>query len=184
MLFSLEEDLWDHGETDGYAEHITSKPLPDTPRHSILMTVGFGDHQVTNWASEIEARTIGAQLREPVLDPGRYPGPTPYWGIQRIRSFPFNGPAAMVVGDLGPLRACPNDGVTVCSGAFAGTPPLPLENVANTAGVDPHGPDWATTTEGEAAIGQWLQPHGFLPAVCDGHPCYMAGYNGPSSTGG
>jgi hypothetical protein len=41
MLFSLEEDLWDHGETDGYAEHITSKPLPDTPRHSILMTVGF-----------------------------------------------------------------------------------------------------------------------------------------------
>jgi hypothetical protein len=181
MLFSLEEDLWDHGETDGYAEHITSDPLPDTPRHSILMTVGFGDHQVTNWASEIEARTIGAQLREPVLDPGRYPGPTPYWGIPRIRSFPFNGPAAMVVGDLGPLRACPNDGVTVCAGAFAGTPPPPLENVANTAGVDPHGPDWATTTEGEAAIGQWLQPHGFLPAVCDDHPCYMAGYNGPGS---
>jgi hypothetical protein len=72
------QDLWDHGETDGYAEHLTSNPLPDTPRHSILMTVGFGDHQVTNWASEIEARTIGAQLREPVLDPGRYPGPTPY----------------------------------------------------------------------------------------------------------
>jgi hypothetical protein len=179
MLFSFEQDLWDHGETDGYAEHLTSDPLPDTPRHSILMTVGFGDHQVTNWASEIEARTIGAQLREPVLDPGRYPGPTPYWGIPRIRSFPFTGRAAMVVGDLGPLRPCPNDGVTVCEGSQAGTPPPPLDNVANTEGVDPHGPDWATTSDGEAAIGQWLAPHGSLHAVCDGHPCYMAGWNGP-----
>jgi hypothetical protein len=179
MLYSFEQDLWDHGDTDGYAEHITSNPLPDTPAHSVLMTVGFGDHQVTNWASEIEARTIGAQLREPVLDPGRYPGPTPYWGIPRIQSFPFTGAAAIVVGDLGPLRPCPNDGVTVCAGGQAGTPPPPLENVANTAGVDPHGPDWATTTEGEAAIGQWLQPNGSLPAVCDDHPCYMAGWTGP-----
>jgi hypothetical protein len=179
MLFSFEQDLWDRGETDGYAEHITTNPLPGTPAHSILMTVGFGDHQVTNWASEIEARTIGAQLREPVLDPGRYPSPTPYWGIPRIQSFPFTGPAAMVVGDLGPLRPCPNDGVTVCTNGQAGTTPPPLENVANTAGVDPHGPDWATTSEGEAAIGQWLQPQGFLPAVCDDHPCYMAGWTGP-----
>jgi hypothetical protein len=106
MLFSFEQDLWDHGETDGCAEHITSNPLPDTPRHSILMTVGFGDHQVTNWAREIEARTIGAQLRTPALDPGRYPGPFPYWGIPTIRSFPFTGSAATVVGDLGPLRPC------------------------------------------------------------------------------
>lgn len=108
-----------HGETDGYAEHLTRDPLPGTPRHSILMTVSFGDHQVTNWASEIEARTIGARLRAPVLDPGRYPGPTPYWGIRRIRSSPSTGRAAMVVGDLGPLRPCPNDGFTVCEGSHA-----------------------------------------------------------------
>jgi hypothetical protein len=85
----------------------------------------------------------------------------------------------MVVGDLGPLRPCPNDDVTVCEGSQAGTPPPPLDNVANTEGVDPHGPDWATTSDGEAAIGQWLAPHGLLHAVCDGHPCYMAGWNGP-----
>jgi hypothetical protein len=179
LLFSFIQNLWDHGETDGYAEHLTSDPLPGTPRHSILMTVGFGDHQVTNWASEIEARTIGARLREPALDPGRYPGPTPYWGIPRIQSFPFTGSAAMVVGDLGPVRPCPNDGVTVCEGSLAGTPPPPLDNIANTQGVDPHGPDWASFPEGEAAIGEWLRPHGSLPAVCDGHPCYMAGWNGP-----
>ena len=122
---------------------------------------------------------MGARLREPLLDPGRYPGPTPYWGIPRIGSFPFTGHAAMVVGDLGPLRPCPNDGVTVCEGSLAGTPPPPLDNNANTQGVDPHGPDWAQSPEGEAAIGQWLQPDGFLPPVCDDHPCHMAGWNGP-----
>jgi hypothetical protein len=79
----------------------------------------------------------------------------------------------------GPLRPCPDDGVTACEGALAGTPPPPIDNNANTLGVDPHGPDWAQSPEGEAAIGQWLQPDGFLPAVCDGHPCCMAGWNGP-----
>lgn len=179
LLFSFIQNEWDHGETDGYAEHMTGNPLPGTPRHSVMMTVSFGDHQVTNWASEIEARTIGARLRQPVLDPGRYPGPAPYWGIPAIGSFPFTGPAALVVGDLGPLRPCPNDGVTVCNGSVAGTPPPPLDNIPNTQGVDPHGPDWAASPEGEAAIAQWLAPDGFLPAVCGSHPCYMAGWTGP-----
>jgi hypothetical protein len=179
LLYSFIQNLWDHGEMDGYAEHVTRDPLPGTPRHAVLMTVAFGDHQVTNWASEVEARTIGASLREPALDAGRYPGPTPYWGLARIGSFPFDGPAAMVVGDLGPLRPCPNDGVTACEGSEAGTPPPPLDNNPNTEGVDPHGPDWAQSPEGEAAIGQWLRPDGFLPAVCDDHPCYMAGWTGP-----
>ena len=179
LLFPFIQNLWDHGETDGFAEHITSDPLPGTPVHSVLMTVAFGDHQVTNWASEIEARTIGALLRRPVLDPGRYPGPRPYWRIARISSFPFTGRAAMVVGDLGPLRPCPNDGTTSCSGSQAGTTPPPTDNNANTAGVDPHGPDWASFPEGEFAIGKWLRPNGFLPAVCGSHPCYMAGWTGP-----
>jgi hypothetical protein len=180
LLYSFIQNLWDQGEMDGYAEHVTSHPLPGTPRHSVLMTVAFGDHQVTNWASEIEARTIGARLRKPVLDSGRYPGRRPYWDIPRIGSFPFTGRAAMIVGDLGPLRPCPNDGVTACEGSQAGTPPPPRDNNANTKGVDPHGPDWASFPEGEAAIGAWLRPAGRLPAVCGGHPCYMAGWNGPS----
>jgi len=180
LLYSFIQNLWDHGEADGYAEHMTTDPLPDTPRHSVLMTVSFGDHQVTNWASEVEARTIGARLREPVLDPGRYPGPTPYWRIPRIRAYPYKGPAAMVVGDVGPLRPCPNDGVTVCSGSLAGTPPPPLDNNANLEGVDPHGPDWAQwSPEGNATIAQWLSVKGQLPAVCGQHPSYTAGWTGP-----
>jgi hypothetical protein len=180
LLYSFIQNLWDHGEADGYAEHMTTSPLPDTPRHSVLMTVSFGDHQVTNWASEVEARTIGARLREPVLDPGRYPGPVPYWGISRISRYPYKGPAAMIVGDVGPLRPCPNDGVTVCSGSLAGTPPPPLDNNPNLEGVDPHGPDWAQwSPEGNATIAQWLNVKGALPAVCGDHPCYTAGWTGP-----
>jgi hypothetical protein len=179
LLYSFIQNVWDHGEADGYAEHMTTHPLPDTPRHSVLMTVAFGDHQVTNWASEVEARTIGARIREPVLDPGRYPGPVPYWKIPPIGRYPYTGPAAMVVGDLGPLRPCPNDGVTACSGSLAGTPPPPLDNNANIEGVDPHGPDWAQSPEGIATIAQWLRVKGELPAVCGTHPCYMAGWAGP-----
>jgi hypothetical protein len=178
LLYSFIQNLWDHGESDGYAEHMTTSPLPDTPAHSVFMTVSFGDHQVTNWASEVEMRTIGALIREPVLDPGRYPGPTPYWDVPPIPSFPYSGPAAVLIGDLGPLRPCPNDGVTACSGGFAGTPPPPLDNNANIKGVDPHGPDWAQT-EGEATIAAWLSPDGALPAVCGTSPCYMAGWTGP-----
>jgi hypothetical protein len=179
LLYSFIQSLWDRGEMDGYAGHVTRDPLPGTPRHSVLMTIAVGDHQVTNWASEVEARTIGAHVRAPTVDPGRYPGPVPYWGIRRSHSFPFRGRAAMVVGDLGPLRPCPHDGVTPCEGAFAGTPPPPLDNNANTEGVDPHGPDWAQSPPGEAAIGHWLRPNGFLPSICNGHPCYMAGWHGP-----
>jgi hypothetical protein len=179
LLYSFIQNVWDHGEADGYAAHMTTNPLPNTPSHAVLMTVAFGDHQVTNWASEVEARTIGALIREPALDPGRYPGPNPYWGISPISAYPYTGPAAMVVGDLGPLRPCPNDGVTACSGSLAGTPPPPLDNNANTAGVDPHGPDWAESPEGVATIAHWLSPGGALPAVCGTRPCYMAGWTGP-----
>jgi hypothetical protein len=178
FLYSFIQDLWDQGETDGYAEHMTTHPLPGTPSHRVLMTVAFGDHQVTNWASEIEARTIGARIRSPILYPGRYPGPHPWWRVPRITSFPYTGRAAVIVGDLGPLRPCPNDGVTSCEGSKAGTPPPPRENNANTQGVDPHGPDWASFPEGEAEIGAWLRPHGSLRATCGRHPCYMAGWTG------
>jgi hypothetical protein len=180
FLFSFIQDLWDQGEADGYAQHMTTDPLPGTPPHQVLMTVAFGDHQVTNWASEVEARTIGASIRTPILDPGRYPGPNPWWGVPAITTWPYTGSAAVIVGDLGPLRPCPNDGgVTSCSGNLAGTTPPPTENNPNTAGVDPHGPDWAQFPEGEAEIGAWLQPDGSLQPTCGDHPCYMAGWTGP-----
>ena len=62
--------LWDRGEANGYAQHMTTDPLPDTPRHKVLMHVAFGDHQVSDTTAEVEARTIGARAYQPALDAG------------------------------------------------------------------------------------------------------------------
>ena len=49
---------------------MTTHPLPDTPSHTVLMDIAYGDFQVSMWAAAAEARTIGASAYEPALDPG------------------------------------------------------------------------------------------------------------------
>ena len=73
LMFAVIQLLWDRGEADGYAQHITSDPLPNTPAHTVLMHVAFGDHQVSDTTAEVEARTIGARGYQPPLDAGRSP---------------------------------------------------------------------------------------------------------------
>ena len=53
--------------------------------------MAFGDHQVSNWTTAVEARTVGAQIRTPVLDPGRSIEEIPYYGIPPVQSWPFDG---------------------------------------------------------------------------------------------
>ena len=91
--------LWDRGEANGYAHHITTDPLPNTPRHTVLMHVAFGDHQVSDTAAEVEARTIGARAYQPALLAGRSPWPRLQM-IPSIGSFPFGG-SAIVFWDTG-----------------------------------------------------------------------------------
>jgi hypothetical protein len=178
LALSLIQTLWDRAEADGYAEHIVGGPYPNTPSHVVLMTEAFGDHQVTNWATEVEARTLGVAMRTPQLDPGRVPASwNMFWGIPAIPSYPYSG-SAIMIGDVGPLRPCAPP-ATSCSGAFAGTNPPPTDEVANEAGVDPHGPDWSEQADGIAAIGAWLRPGGTFGPVCGTTPCYLAGYTGP-----
>ena len=38
LLLSLIQLLWDRGEANGYAHHMTSDPLPGTPAHDVLCT--------------------------------------------------------------------------------------------------------------------------------------------------
>lgn len=118
LVFSLVQMLWDRAEADGYAHHVTTAPLPDTPVHRVLLHVAFGDHQVANVSSDVEARTIGLSIRGPPLARGRSLDREPYWAVPPIRSFPFAG-SAMVVWD-------------------SGTPPPPTSNTPPTEGVDPH----------------------------------------------
>lgn len=171
IILSLIQILWDRAESNGYAHHMTTDPYPDTPPHEVLLNVAFGDHQVTNWATDVMARTVGAALREPALDPGRHPaGEQAYWGIDRIGVWPWTG-SAMVVGDVGPLRTE--------DGEVKGTTPPPLANVPNDEGVDPHGPDGSETDWGKAMIGEFLSPFGAITDHCGIRPCYLDGWQGP-----
>jgi hypothetical protein len=72
LVMALLQMLWDRAEADGYAQHMTSDPYPNTPSHQVLMHVAFGDFQVTNFAAEVEARTIGARVLDTALMPGRH----------------------------------------------------------------------------------------------------------------
>jgi hypothetical protein len=170
FLLSLVQLLWDRAESNGYAHHMTADTYPNTPSHEVLMQVAYGDHQVTNWASAVMARTIGARLRAPVLDKGRSNEVEPFWGLKHLRQPTYRGEAVMSLWDVGPLRTV--------DGRVKGTPPPPAEEVPNTEGVDPHGPDASEGPVGQAQIGAWLNGRGFVD-VCGNAPCYLDGWTGP-----
>ncbi|WP_244295526.1 hypothetical protein [Micromonospora orduensis] len=107
LILALLQMLWDRSEANGYAQHMTDRPLPNTPAHQVLMHVAFGDHQVSPAAAEVQARTIGARLHTPALADGWSPDVRPYWGIAPIRSYPYTG-SAMVVWNSGAAYAPPS----------------------------------------------------------------------------
>lgn len=160
FIFSLVQMLWDRGETNGYAHHLTHDPLPNTPTHEVLMQVAFGDHQVTHWSADVEARTIGASIHTPTLAPGRSEDTTPYFGIPAIKGYPFYG-SAMVVWDTGPFDAAMN----------VGTPPPPVGNEAPRDGVDPHGKP-RTQPGARLQISEFLRSTGKVVDGCAGAPCF------------
>ncbi len=151
--------LWDRGEANGYANHLTDDPLPDTPPHKVLMHIAFGDHQVSQDVANIEARTIGARIHTPAIAPGRLPGfVEPYWGIEPIPSDPYDG-SAIVVWD-------------------SGSPAPPTVNLAPspTEGRDPHG-DPRADPEARRQKSEFLRTNGAVVDVCDGQPCTAAPAN-------
>ncbi len=53
------QELWTSGEPSGYATHVSDDRLPGSgPAPNVLMTMAFLDHQVSNQATEISARTL------------------------------------------------------------------------------------------------------------------------------
>jgi hypothetical protein len=160
--------LWDRGEANGYAHHMTGDPLPDTPRHNVLMHVAFGDHQVSDTTAEVEARTIGARAYRPALDAGRSPWPRLQM-IPSIGSFPFSG-SAIVFWDPGPVRTVGAD--------TEGTSAPPQTNTPNRTGDDPHENPRATPSA-QSQKSEFLKVGGRMVDVCGGKPCYAAPYIGP-----
>jgi hypothetical protein len=150
LMLAVIQLLWDRGEADGYAQHITTDALPNTPPHTVLMHVAFGDHQVSDTTAEVEARTIGARGYQPVLDPGRSPWQR-FQLIPPIGHFPFSG-SAIVMWD-------------------AGTPAPPITNTPNRGGADPHSRP-RSTPAARVQKSEFLKIDGRVVDVCGGAPCH------------
>jgi hypothetical protein len=147
---ALIQMLWDRGEANGYAAHMTDDPLPNTPAHRVLMHVAFGDHQVAPVAAEVEARTVGARIHAPAVTPGRSPDKVPYWGIPTFGAS-YDG-SAMIVWD-------------------SGSPVPPLTNTPPTTGRDPHS-DPRGNADARRQKATFLTT-GTVVDVCAGGPCVI-----------
>jgi hypothetical protein len=163
LILDLIQQLWDRGEADGYAQHMTSDPLPGTPSHQVLLQVAYGDHQVSMYAAAVEARTIGAFASEPALDlsTNRARDRNLLFGIPAIPSYPFHG-SAIVIWDSGPGRV----------------QPPPLANVApmnSTSNNDPH-EDVRSTPAARVQKSAFLMPGGGVADVCGHKPCRTSVY--------
>ncbi len=167
LIFSLLSNLWDRGEANGYARHMTSRPLPNTPPHEVLFHVALGDHQVAPVTAEVAARTVGARVWDR-LDPGRSADRVPFYGIPRLDAFPYAG-SALVVFDAGPVTAANPQG----------TPVPPTANVPPSAGQDPHEFP-RRTQEARDMKDQFLRIGGRLETPpCGGGVCRSNGWTGP-----
>ncbi|MEA2367456.1 MAG: hypothetical protein QOH38_174, partial [Thermoleophilaceae bacterium] len=163
LILSLMQLLWDRGEADGYALHMTDDPYPNTPAHHILLHGGIGDHQVAQVAAETEARTIGAHAHFPYAAPGRdLDKNNPIFGVPPIESFPFDG-SAIVEWDIGAPRTI--------DGKKVGTPPPPNENVPPSREFqDPHEYP-RRQPAGREQKNAFLSPGGRVIDVCGVGPC-------------
>jgi hypothetical protein len=150
--FDVMQMLWDRGEADGYAEQMTGG-LPGTPSHQVLLEEAFGDHQVTNIATENEARTIGADVHQPALASGRSLEAQPFWDIATFHA-PAHGPALFVWD--------------------TGVPAEPLSDTPPTRGQDPHD----TTPRTFPAF--WAQIHTFFTTGQMTNPCGNGPCHGPA----
>lgn len=162
LSYELMQMLWDRADPDGYTPFMTDHPLPNTPPHKLLFDEGWGDHQVTNWATLVEARSIGARIHVPVVASNRRVGRKPFWGIEPAGASPRHGSSAtMFFWDIGPLQ--------VVRGQLVGSAPPPVANVPNYAGLDPH--EYIRSPALGDQISRFLEPGGAVINPCGTDPC-------------
>jgi hypothetical protein len=117
-----------------------------------MLHEAFGDHQVSNLGTQIEARTIGASVHAPTLTAGRSYEVTPYYGIPAIASYPFSG-SAIIPWDSG-----------------ADQPPT--TNTAPGTSYDPHS-DPRKSALARQQKSDFLQAGGVVNDPCPGVPCVI-----------
>jgi len=200
FVLSLMQNLWDRSDTNGYAQYLRAgNNLPGTPDDKrVLLHVAFSDHQVTSYAAEVEARTIGAQTHCPsfisgsspqrgdkvtqtphplVRDEGlengrRHPDDEPMFDVPCL-SYPFSS-NTIIQWDSGPRFDANGE---ERSNGYAppptdNTPPRPELGY----GADPHGHP-RNDSEAQRQKSEWLKPNGRLVDVCNGEPCATRGFD-------
>jgi len=159
IALQLIQLLWDRGENNGYAQHLTGNPYDGFEAKQVLMVQAFGDHQVANVSTDVLARTLGATVREPSLTDGRSADTDPQWGIDAFDpAAPSNG--VLVVWDFG-------------------TPAPPTVNLPPTEpeyGQDPHGAGSDEPLVLQQALTFLLT--GTFTDVCDAAACRSDALNG------
>ena len=98
--FGLLQMLWDRAEGNGYAQHTTTDPYPNTPTHQVLLHPAWGDYQVTTIAAEVQARTYDAAFLEHSLEPGLHWANDPAFAFTRLEDAPDHH-SAIVYWDSG-----------------------------------------------------------------------------------
>jgi hypothetical protein len=168
ILLSLYQMLWDRGENNGYANHLVSDPLPNTPAKNVLLQVAYGDHQVTHTSAEILARTAGIPLHQPALVEGRHHDINPHVEQTAISTYPHMG-SALVYFDGGPG---PND-----EWDDTGTHVPPIVNIPPRTGNDPHERPRRDPFAMEQ-ISEFMSPDSTVINACGPGPCLVDGWDG------
>jgi len=149
MNLALIQGLWDRAEPTGYSKYIRTNLLPNTPAHEVMIQVSKGDHQVTNVAAHIMARTIGGvvNLAPTIRD---------VWGLEVV-SGPHPG-SGMIEVDFG-------------------NPEAPLTNTPQWADtlLDPHGRATELTVLVEEGLPAFYET-GIAENLCNG-PCDLDDIN-------
>lgn len=182
ILLGLVQLLWDRGEANGYAKAMTSDPLPNTPQHDVLLRVAFGDHQVANVTAEVEARSIGASIYAPALNPGRHWEQNPFMGLNQQNAFPFSGGSMLVYYDSGPESYMGTEDQGIATPPDQNVPPRKEWGF----GGDPHehprrsadGVDHAITFLRDGSVRSCAVITPEVSDPTDAH-CYANGYTGP-----
>jgi len=159
VVLQLAQLLWDRGENEGYAEHLTSNPYPGIAAKQVFIIENYGDHQVANASAEMLARTIGAQNHQPAFNPSFFGGSprmnepvVVQWGLSKLDQTK-SARAGIVLWDYG-------------------TPTPPTTDLApngSAYGADPHG-DGRGNASLLTQITTFLTT-GVIPDVCGGQVC-------------
>ncbi len=165
LAFALIQMLWDRGENNGYANHISDRILPGSTPTRVLIHAAVGDQTVNETAAEILARSLSAQRHNPSIVSSRHIAIEPYIGIAPISTYPHNA-SALVVWDSGPFPIA----------GHAGTPLQRIDNLPQTRGHNTHDMTFMQAIAQRQKADFWRT--GQINDVCGAMPCLGDGYDG------